>query len=61
MKPLPRIYCNKCNKTQDWRNQPTCLSCGERLNDWSIASQLRAQRDGEQIRQWEEQLKKDGA
>lgn len=58
-KALPRIYCNSCNKTQDWRNQPACLSCGERLNDWSVASQLRCQRDNEQVRQWEVQMNND--
>ena len=59
MKELPRITCNRCNKSQTWANQKNCTSCGERLNDWSVASQLRTQRDNEQLRQWEVQLNKE--
>lgn len=42
-KPLPRIYCNSCNKTQDYRGQANCIHCGRRLNNWSVASQLKVQ------------------
>jgi hypothetical protein len=40
---LPRIACNKCYTAQQWRGQKECLNCGKPLNNWSVASQLRAQ------------------
>lgn len=55
-RPLPRITCNKCNKSQTWNNQVNCTSCGERLNNWSVASQLRVARDNEQVRLWENEM-----
>jgi len=42
-KPLLKIYCNKCNFTQDYRGQVDCIHCSERLNNWSVAAQLRIQ------------------
>lgn len=37
----PRIIkCQKCNQSQDWNRQINCVSCGKRLNDWSVATQL---------------------
>jgi len=38
--PLFRITCQKCNMSQDWRNQGNCIHCGQRLNNWSVAQQL---------------------
>ena len=58
-KPLPRITCNKCNKSQDYRGQHECLSCGQRLNNWSVASQLRVARDNQQLKSWEQELEED--
>lgn len=42
-KPLPRIVCKDCNKSQNWIGQTTCQHCGKRLSNWSVASQLRIQ------------------
>jgi len=43
-KPLPRVYCNRCNMTQDYRGQADCIHCNQRLNNWSVASQLSLQK-----------------
>jgi len=43
-KPLPKISCNKCNMTQDYRGQADCIHCNQRLNNWSVASQLSLQK-----------------
>lgn len=40
-KPLPQIYCQKCYLVQSWRNQPRCLHCGRKLNEWHVKKQLR--------------------
>lgn len=37
---LVEIVCQKCNKLQPWRGQANCLHCDQRLNNWSVASQL---------------------
>ena len=42
-KPLPTISCNKCNMLQTYTGQADCKSCGQRLNNWSVASQLTVQ------------------
>lgn len=39
-KPLPQITCPKCHIVQGYRGQKECLSCGKRLNEWQIKSQL---------------------
>lgn len=42
-KPLPEVSCQKCYLVQIWRNQKDCVQCGARLNNWHVASQLKAQ------------------
>lgn len=44
MKELPRIVCQKCNMSQTYHGQLCCTSCGKRLNNWSVASQLALQK-----------------
>lgn len=44
MKELPKITCNKCNYVQAYRGQANCIHCQKRLNNWSIVSQLKNQR-----------------
>lgn len=43
-RPLPQIYCNRrqCYRVQTWTGQTHCKSCGEKLNEWSVKSQLEA-------------------
>ena len=43
-KPLPRVSCNHCSMVQDYRGQANCLHCEKRLNNWSVASQLKTRR-----------------
>jgi hypothetical protein len=42
-KPLPKIYCTGCYKTQDYQRQTSCIHCDKRLNDWKVTSQLAVQ------------------
>ena len=42
--PLPVIYCKSCYYTQDYRGQTECIHCGKHLSNWSVASQLQAQK-----------------
>jgi len=42
--PLPKVYCKRCYKTQDYRGQIDCIHCGSRFSNWHIATQLKAQR-----------------
>jgi len=42
-KPLRQITCNRCNMSQTWTGQKDCKSCGVRLNNWSVSSQLAVQ------------------
>jgi hypothetical protein len=41
-----KVTCNRhgCWKVQQYRGQKECIHCGQKLNDWSVASQLRVQR-----------------
>lgn len=48
-KPLPEIVCQKCYIIQTFNGQVNCKSCGKRLNDWSVKSQL-------QLGKWEKQM-----
>lgn len=41
--PLPTVVCKSCNIRQTWRNQENCTSCGRRMSNWSVASQLTLQ------------------
>jgi len=47
-KPLPKIYCQKCNMVQSYTGQANCKSCEHRLNNWSVASQLAGQKSREE-------------
>ena len=58
-KPLPRIACNRCNLSQDYRGQADCIHCNQRLNNWSVASQLKVQENNAQMKSWKTELNND--
>ena len=39
----PEITCQKCHAVQQYTGQENCVSCKVRLNNWSVASQLKLQ------------------
>lgn len=40
---MPKIRCQRCGKEQQYHGQADCEHCKVRLNNWSVASQLRIQ------------------
>lgn len=38
---MAKIRCNRCGKEQVYRGQYECDHCSIRLNNWSVASQLK--------------------
>ncbi len=39
-RPLPKITCPKCQKTQNYRGQKKCIHGGCEWTNWDIAVQL---------------------